>query len=160
MGFTLIETLLYIGLYSIIMGGAIVAVYTIFESAGRNQTKAMLQVEGVFLTGKINSALSGAKTIDTPSFGATSSQLSITKYDGTLISITFATGTMMILHGGDVLSLNNTNTEVAELLFTNIGTSSVGIIPEGVRAAFTLSARAPNGMIISQDFRTTRYLRK
>ncbi|MEK7118388.1 MAG: hypothetical protein AAB869_02150, partial [Patescibacteria group bacterium] len=105
-------------------------------------------------------AFSGVKTIDTPVLNVTSSQLSITKYDGTAITVVSATGTMMIQHGGIFLPLNNTNTEVQRLLFTHIGVGSVGASPEGVSASFTLSSRAPNGMIIAQDFSTTRYLRK
>jgi len=160
-GFTLIETLIYIALYAIIMGGAIVAVYAIFESAGRNQGKAMLQEEGMFLAGKLSWALSGVKTINIPALGATSSELSVTKYNDTTVTITVsATGTMMIQNEGTLLPLNNTNTEVGGLLFVHTGTSSAGMVPEGIRASFALSLRTPNGMIITQDFSATRYLRK
>ena len=56
-GFTLIETIVYLALFSILMGGAIVAAFNIFESAGRQQTHTMLQEEGNFLIAKINEAV-------------------------------------------------------------------------------------------------------
>ncbi|HEY9585494.1 MAG TPA: prepilin-type N-terminal cleavage/methylation domain-containing protein [Candidatus Paceibacterota bacterium] len=160
-GFTLIETLIYIALYSIIVGGAVVAVYAIFESAGRNQAKAMLQEEGMFLVGKLNWTLSGVQTVNIPALGATSSDLSITKFDGSTSIITISsTGTMMTQDGGAPLSLNNTNTEVGELVFSHVGVENTGIFPEGIRVSFILSARTGNGMLITQAFSTTRYLRK
>ncbi len=161
-GFTLIETLIYIALYSIIIGGAIVAVYTIFESAGRNQAEAMLEEEGMFLVGKLNWALSGTQIINTPAENATSSRLSITKYDDTTVVITLtATGTMMMIKNGwGPLPLNNTNTEVSGLSFVHTASSGGGIAPESVRASFTLKTRTSNGMTITQDFSTIGYIRK
>src|ERR1051326_3407389 len=59
-GFTLIETLIYLALFGIMMGGITVVTYGLIESAGKNQTKILVQEEAGFLLGKLNWALTGA----------------------------------------------------------------------------------------------------
>ena len=79
-GFTLIETIVYLALFSIMMGGAIVALFNLFESSGRELTHIMLQEEGNFIIAKINWAISGAQSVNQPSgYG---SLLSVNKVTG------------------------------------------------------------------------------
>jgi prepilin-type N-terminal cleavage/methylation domain-containing protein len=52
-GFTLIETIIYLALFSIVIGGALAATTVLFEGAGRNTTEARLQEEGTFMLEKI-----------------------------------------------------------------------------------------------------------
>ena len=53
-GFTLIEVLVYLALFGLIMSGAVVSAYQMFEASGRNQTRAMIQEEGDFIVAKID----------------------------------------------------------------------------------------------------------
>jgi len=62
-GFTLIETLLYIVLFSIIIGGGFVAVYQIIAGSRASQTKAIIEAEGNFVLRKIDWALNGSSII-------------------------------------------------------------------------------------------------
>src|SRR4030042_506817 len=64
-GFTLIESLLYIALFSIIIGGALVAVYQMIESSDAVSAKNIVEMEGSFLLRKIDWALTGAFQVDT-----------------------------------------------------------------------------------------------
>lgn len=167
-GFSLIETLVYLGLYALIMSGAIISVYTIFESAGRNQTKAMVQEEGTFLAGKIDWVLSGVATTTVPNLGATSSALSVVKFDGTVVTLTLTDlGVLQLKDGANpLLPLNNSNTHVSTstessgLVFANTGSSTDPTIPVGVTATFRVSSRTPSGALFMQDFSTTKYLRR
>src|SRR6185295_940153 len=108
-GFTLIETLLYIALFALVMGGLAISIYGYFATVGRNQTKAMLQEEEQFLVGKINWATSGAKT---ESIAGTT--LTVTKYDNSTAVVALSGSDMTL--GGVVL--NNTNVTVTALTFT------------------------------------------
>jgi type II secretory pathway pseudopilin PulG len=52
-GFTLIETVIYIALFGIFIGSAVVAGYDLLQSNDANQTQAHMETEGQFLLGKI-----------------------------------------------------------------------------------------------------------
>src|SRR5438105_3614795 len=104
-GFTLIETLVYLALFALMIGGIVAASFLLFESSDRNSEKARLQEEKNFIVGKIDWALSGAKTVASPSAGASGSTLTATKYDGTSNTISIA-GSNVNQNGAQ---LNNSN---------------------------------------------------
>src|SRR3989338_5692599 len=74
-GFTLLETLIYLFLFAIVIGGGMIAAYNIIEGTDAAYNHVVLQEEANFLFRKISWALTGATAISTPS--ATS--LSVTK---------------------------------------------------------------------------------
>lgn len=149
-GFTLIETLIYIALFVIIVGGLMVAVYGYFETIGWNATKASMEEEKSFVLGKINEALSGAEVVTTPGAGASGPILTLTKYDNTSDTVMLSSGA--VVENG--ATLTNTNVSVSNLTFTHAAS------PEGVTASFTISANTPSGSTISEQASLTRYLRK
>lgn len=61
-GFTLLESIIYIGLFTLIIGGAVISTYYIFDSNSRLQGKVYSQQEGNFVLSKFNWALSGSST--------------------------------------------------------------------------------------------------
>lgn len=160
-GFTLIEMLVYIGLFSMIIGGAIVSAYNIFESTNRNQTKAMVAEEGLFLIGKINWALTGATAIDLIS----SNKISITKSGITVsdnpLIFDNSSGEMRLKRGADSPQvLNNTNIAVNDLVFIRSVSSGNGITIESISASFTINTKTPEGLELSENFHTIKYIRK
>ncbi len=164
-GFSLIETVIYLALFGIVIGGVVVSVYAMFESSSRNQTKAMVQEEGTFLLGKLDWALTGASAVSAP----TSVQLSINRngIPSTDNPLTFdASGGRITLARGTSAAqvLNNTNITIASSginpIFTHTLASGDGIVPESIKILFTLTALTPNGQQYSQDFSTVKYLRK
>ena len=146
-GFTLIETLVYLALFGLIMGGMVAAAYVLFESSDRNQTKAMLQEEQNFIMGKIIWALNNA------SGASGGSTLTITKYGASPNDVIDVSGTNARLNG-DIL--NNTNVMVDNLSFVHSGVPPA----ESIEINLTMSARTPTGMTITQSALTTRYIRK
>ena len=158
------ETMVYIGLFAMLIGGAVVTAYTVFESTGHNQAKQILQQEGDFLIGKIEWDLSGVQTIASPpldfSTSTQSSILQVAKYDGSSLSISLNGNDMQMQKGIELFLLNNSNVKVSNLVFTREAASGGGINPESISASFTLTATAENGMLINQNFTTTKYLRK
>ena len=161
-GFTLLEMIIYIGLFGILMGGAFISAYSVMEGNGRTQNKSIMQQEGDFLVAKINWAMSSAQYVNAPAVGAAGSTFSVTRWDtssGNPIVISI-TGTDMTLSrsGGPAQILNTDDVQVSNLTFTHeyLGGSN----PESVKASFTLSSKTPNGMPISGEFSTTNYVRK
>lgn len=162
-GFTLIESLIYIALFTIIVGGLFASAFGFFESMGRNQSRSTLQTEQDFMLAKIDWVLEGAHTVSVPS--ATS--LSVNKWNtgyGNPIQLCLAGSDLRILYGaGTCITagrvLNGGDVTVSNLTF--IRTVSAGInAPEIIEAGFTVSLRTPNGATISQTASTTRYLHK
>lgn len=166
-GVTLIETMVYLALFALIIGGAVLSAYQIFESSGRSRTRSMLTEEGNFLSGKMLWALSGARTVDAPVVPAAgvpctqSNTLSVTKWDTAIGVLVFAQsgGDLTLARGGGgAAAINNSNVAISALSFKHCYQG--GLAPESVEVAFTLSARTPSGTIISQDFSTGASLRK
>jgi type II secretory pathway pseudopilin PulG len=161
-GFTLVEVLVYLGLFAILMAGMLTAAFSMFESSDRDQTKVLMQGEGDFLVAKINWALTGIKDINAPFAGTAGSILTVNKWisanEATTVEIKL-TGTDMTVSrgtGGEVL-INNSNVQIENLLFTH---DSSGSNQEDVRASFTMRIRTLEGFSVSQDFSTIKYMRK
>jgi type II secretory pathway pseudopilin PulG len=172
-GFTLIETLIYIALFGMLIGGAFTGVYTVIESTGRTQTRIMMQQEGNFLLAKIQRALSGAQAIDQPVLGSSGSILSLARimdFDENDQPIT--SSIIISLSGAGIelsypnkpapntFALNNSNSVISNLAFDHTVISGNGLQPEKLILRFTLSARTSSGVMLSQDFSETTYLKK
>lgn len=162
-GFTLIEVLVYLGLFAIIVGGAAVSAESLMESAQRGAIEATLEEEGDFLIAKINWALQGAQTFNAPAANTTGSALSVSKWvptsGGNPIAILLAAGALTITEGiAPREALSNSNVVASGLTCTHAYAG--GDNPESMSVSFTLSAKTPNGMSVSKTFSTVSYLRK
>lgn len=65
-GFTLLETIIYIALFSMLMTGVLVTVYELIDSGTHNRMAVAIQEEGTFVNRKLSWALSGATAVSTP----------------------------------------------------------------------------------------------
>ena len=166
-GTTLIEVMVYIALFTMIIGGAVVTAYQVFESSGRSQTRAMLEDEGEFLLAKIGWALSGVQSVAAPGLPAPgvcteSNTLSVTKWDPSIgVVLIDLSGTTMQLSRRGLASKRLTGEDIAvdTLSFTRCldGGSVQG---EWITTRFTMSAHTQSGAVITKDFFMTTYLRK
>lgn len=144
-GFTLLEVIIYIALFSFLMGTAFIAVYQLIENSDRLSVKNITQEEGNFVLRKINWALTGAS-----SFTNTSNTLHIDTYNGNQINIALVGTKIQMTESmgsgapGDFITTDKVT--VSSLQFT-----SVGGTPGGV----TMVAR-----IDGVDFTITKYIRK
>ncbi len=158
-GFTLIETLVYLGLYAIIILGALAAAYGMFESSAHNETAAMIEEEGDYLTTKIDWALSDAASIRLPA--SPGSVLSLVRSDGSSVVISsFGTSMLIQENAAPAQVLNNSSVSIVGLAFVHTLSTSDGVDPESVSASFTLDATTSDGHELSRDFSTLEYLRK
>ncbi len=78
-GFTLLEAVMYIGLFSIIIGGLLMVSYGIIEGSAHQSITINETEEKTFLLQKVNSLLVGAQEILSPPLGDSGSELSFTK---------------------------------------------------------------------------------
>lgn len=128
-GFTLIEVLMYLALYCVLIGGAVLAAYNVFEAGGRGETAAMVAEEGQYLTEKINWAL-GAEAAQHPAFDVGS-------------------GTLRLAWGSSAPeNISNNAVRVSDF--------SLATTSDTFSASFTLTARTPNGFSYAQAFTTAQ----
>lgn len=160
-GFTLVEMLIYLGLYAIIMTGALVSVYAILSSSAHNQANAMVQEEGAFLIGKIDWVLTNTQTITSPASNASGSVLDVSRFDGSTVRLALVGDDVQISENGTpAQTLNNTNVFITNLVFEYAKASADGLNPERVQATFTITTRTSDGLSFERNFTTLKYLRK
>ena len=150
-GFTLIEVLIYLGLFAFLISGMLMSVYIILEGGHRSQSNATLQQEGDFVISKFNRALNEGKTLT-----VTGSELDVEMWSGPDLVFDMDSGNITLDSGSGALSLNNTNTEVSDLIFTHQGE---GTSQEILTVKFTLTTRTEDGKVVSENFETTKYLK-
>lgn len=155
-GFTLIEAIIYIGLFSILIGTALVAAYQLIDGSGDLSTKNIVQEEGNFVLRKINYVMIGASNFSIQN----GDELLVTKYDGTKVSICLQDGKIKIWKGGgsappcgDVafLPLTTDNVEVTDLQFTQINANPLGVL---------VLAKIRTANTNTFDFTITKYIRQ
>lgn len=135
-GFTLIETIIYVGLFGIMFTGIFVSIYPFFTGAERLSRNIASEGETAFILAKIRYALSDTITtplgvITTPAEGETSNILTLSyagdeQYTFALDTTnTFCTPPLtcslvtLADHGADPLPLNASRVTVEDLTFTH-----------------------------------------
>jgi type II secretory pathway pseudopilin PulG len=116
--FTLIEVLIYLGLFAILMSGALVGAYQLLQGGTHTRSLTFTQAEGTFISRKINWALTGATN---PVVSAGGAKLDLDRVDlGTVLHFE-ATGTNLTLSGNTSLSpviLNSDEFKPSNVVFS------------------------------------------
>ncbi len=134
-GFTLIETVVYIGLLTIMIGGTLLTVYRLMGDLNGMRGKVNTDEEANFLLRKIDWALTGASAVSIPS----SDTLVVTKvgFSPNPIKIDLASTTLELSRGGGTPTpLNSVNVVVSSTTFQHL------TAPEGVSTTITVNGRA------------------
>jgi len=117
-GFTLFEALIYIALFTLVIGGGVLSAYQIFDGQYRIQAMARNEAELNFVLRKLDWALSGATSVATQNSGDT---LRILK-DGDVMDFTREGETIVMILDpqGDPVKHNlpNRSLKVNDLDFT------------------------------------------
>lgn len=151
-GFTLIETIIYAALLSVIISLVIGAVYQIIEGSDKLQRNITTDAEAHFLMRKIEWALTGVSAINLPASGSIGASLSVDKvnYSQNPVVFDLDSGNVRIKKGTDEsVILNSENVTVSDLQFQHL---AAGLYrPAAVKTSFNIN---------SKPYSTTIYLRK
>ncbi len=135
-GFTILETIIYIALFSILMTGILVTVYELLAGGAQNRESVAIQEEGTFVNRKIGWALGGATALSVPD----SKTLVITRPDlGGQSPLTFTeSGGHMLISRGSAPGTPLTTAEftVGDVNISLIPATALG--PVGVSIQYTI----------------------
>jgi len=152
-GFTLIETVIYLALFTLIMGGFLIVIYGIIQSASASTNKTVVEEEGSFGLAKLKWALSGASAITVGANTLSITKPSLPSGQNPLL-FDLNSGAMRLRRGsGTSTPLTSMNAKMTNLTFTDIPASNGK--PEGVTISFLLTDQA-----YSETSTLTVYLRK
>ncbi len=153
-GFTLLETVLYLALFTLLMGSVVLTVYYLIQENTRIQAKTIVYQEGNFLFRKLDWAFQGATSVQYPVAGTTDSQLRLVKISGP-VELQLSSGKVQLKQGaGLFVDLNNDFVTVTNLSFQHVVAS--GGKPASVVTTFTISDNFGN----NNTFNHTRNLRQ
>lgn len=160
-GFTLMETVIYIGLLSFITSFVIVVLYQMTGSQNQNRIRIEVDGEANFLMQKMVWALMGATAINSPAMSATGTTLSVNKYNYASNPIVFDVNgrDIRIAQGTSTPAiLNSARVYIDQLIFQHLAAS--GTIPEGVAITMqVVSSDIERPVIASTTLNDTIYLR-
>lgn len=130
-GFTLLETLIYIGLVSVITSSFIAASYQIIDSRGRVQNQLELIENKKFLVEKLRWVLASNESINSPNLDASGGSLSVNKLNygsNPMVVDLSANQIRLTLGGGQPVPLTNSQVAVTNLAFTHQNLSNRSVI--------------------------------
>lgn len=145
-GLSLIEMLLYVGISSIILLSLSLFLTFILGQRVKNQSISDVNQQGLQVMQLVTQTIRNARSIDSPSIGATSTSLSMTMPDPLLSPTVFdiVNGVVRIKEGTNaVIPLTNSHISVSSLIFQNI--SSASSTDRIVRTSFNVDHINVNG---------------
>ena len=122
-GFTLLETVIYIALLAIMIGGGMVGIFNILGGSGRTRQAMYREQEAYFITRKIDAVLSEAESLILPSPDV------LTVDTGSeIITVNISDEQIFLKRGGtDAVPLNDTLVPATSLNFDKNDASSTVI---------------------------------
>jgi len=149
-GFTLIETIIYIALFAIIIGGGLATTLQIIEATNAAQNHVILQNEANFIFRKLDWAMTGATGIypNDPD----NNELQVAK-DSTSLLFDASDNSNITLNG---TGLNSSSIQISNVEFKKFQTTGE---PDSITVTFTMTTNQ-NGKSATEDFSYTKYLRQ
>ena len=143
-GFTLIEVILYVGIFSLIIGGIVGMAMLSTAERVKNQTRADLNYQGQAVMSEIVQSIRQAKAVLSPATGNSASSLTLTMADSsvdpTIFESQVQTGytSARVSEGSPAIvsQLTNPRVTINNLKFTNM---SVGSTTGSVLIQFSLT---------------------
>ena len=156
------ETVIYIGLFSMITSFVLVVFYQIIGSQNQHRDRVEVDSEANFMMQKMIWALDGATMINQPAVNATGTTLSVTKYNYSQNPIVFDIGSRNLRitkASGTPALLGNGRVYVNDMTFQHLAAS--GNTPEGVQITLqVLSSDIERPVAASTTLTNVVYLRK
>ncbi len=143
-GFTLIETLLYASIISVLILSFSVFFSIILQSRIKHQTMSQLDQEGIQAVQIVSQTIRNSKIINLPAQGATGATLSLDIFDNVKnpVVVNSSAGNIQIKEGtGAVIPLTSSEILVSNLLFSNVSRNDT---PGIIKFQFTLTHINPS----------------
>lgn len=139
-GSTLIELLLYIGIFSILTAVLFQFFGTIIDTQLESQSTSSVLLDGQYTLNRFNYDIKQANSIISPAIGEQSSTLQLSINNTTYI-YTLTDGNITIASSGAQTTdqLNSVNTNASGLSFTRLGDTQSGNV-ETITISFTLTS--------------------
>jgi hypothetical protein len=118
-GFTLLETLIYSGLFGVMIIGALGFVGPLMISMATHTARIMHDADVLFVTHVIDSYLEEASVIEVPHEGEASNTLRFTTWSGRTYTFESENNTLMMSTSGTPVPLTNSRTRVLSATFTH-----------------------------------------
>jgi len=139
-GFTLLETLLYSGIVTVILTFTLITMYQLIKNEDRVTKQREMTENQKFFVEKVAWMLQSVDKINTPTLGATSTTLSLNKlgyaFNPLIIrASTTPNGTIEFLSGATSSPITNSYATATGLLFEQLNLASTSAIR--VRVTFT-----------------------
>jgi len=151
-GFTIVELLLYIGLFSILIYVIMNIFATSLDLKSRSESVSMVHQDGRFILQKFMTDINNANSIIIPNLGSSGSTLQIVLY-GVLRTYQLNNNTIELIDNTDTYQLSSFGTDVTNLSFTRIGSING---KNTIKISFTLQGKANfNPGQETENFQTT-----
>jgi type II secretory pathway pseudopilin PulG len=155
-GLTLLETLIYMGLFSILSMGVFVSISSIHDSSARIEALSSIQDEGVFITDKLRYVIESGTRITIPTLGQTSMTLKMqTGVHST--EYTLLNG-VLIRRSLDDSRISSDMFSITNLKFARTADSRDN--PTHIDISFLVTVHANSGTLLSREFSFTSYANK
>ncbi|MBU6501140.1 MAG: hypothetical protein KGJ89_04620 [Patescibacteria group bacterium] len=159
-GFTLFETVIYIGLFSLVSSLVLVIFFQILSGNSQQVNRVEVDAESNFMMQKIIWALTGAQTINQPAINTTSTVLSVNKYNYASNPIVFDLGSRNLTiseGGGQAIILGSSRVYVSQLIFEHL--PAVQSAPEAIKVTLGVFSADITRPSASTTITDTIYLR-
>lgn len=159
-GFTLVELLLYMGIFSILIVALFQLLSSILDVQLESQSTAGVSQDGRFIVNRLSYDIQRSTSIISPSLGSQGQSMQLS--DGTTTySYTLTNGNLILTSTppGTVDELNSYNTSVSNINFLRLG--NAGGLADTITVSFTLTSKIiRRGGAPSKNFKTTIGIRK
>ncbi len=159
-GFTLLETIIYVALLSVMTSFVMVVFYQLIGGSDQHRNRVEVDQEANFMMQKIVWALVGAQAINQPTGGATSTSLSINRFNYGQNPVVFDIGASNLRiskASGTPVILGSSRVFLDQLLFEHLPETQGA--PEGVKVTIKLSSSNIARPTASTTLENTIYLR-
>ncbi len=136
-GFTIVEMLIYVGIFSVVAGALIAFIQITSQSRINNQVVLDVNDQSVFILKIITQDLRNASAINLPATSTSSNLLSINTAQASTSPTIFSISSGIVYRtqgNGQPIALNNNKIQISNLEFLNLSKSGT---PGSVKVSFT-----------------------
>lgn len=138
-GFSLIEMLIYMGLFSILMGILINVLFSILDISKESEAISSVDKTSRYLLSRFTYDIQRAQAVTTPAILGQQSNTMVLQISSANYTYNLDTnGNLQLNNGQNIDNLNSYDASISGLLFQNIGASSG---KNTIRISFTVASR-------------------